>query len=115
MNAPPWCLAAPGASLLLGYPELRSGVLVGRFTMPSGLQPKRYMTVTGPAPCRNWAPAILIRLPRTAPIPCEWAPSPDSSALQRLKGLGLGLGLGRSDHGRRVGVILAGGRSMPGS
>ena len=22
------------------------------------------MTVTGPAPCRNWAPAILIRLPR---------------------------------------------------
>jgi gluconokinase len=31
--------------------------------------------------------------------------------LQRLNGLGLG----RSDHGRRVGVILAGGRSMPGS
>ena len=81
MNAPPWCLVAPGASLLLGHPELRSGVLVGRFKMPSGLQPRRYMTVTGPAPCRNWAPAILIRLPRSAPIPCEWAPSPDSSAL----------------------------------
>lgn len=39
------------------------------------------MTVTGLAPCRNWAPAILMCLPRSAPIPCEWAPSPGSSAL----------------------------------
>ena len=41
MNAPPWCLVAHGASLLLGHPELRSGVLVGRFTRPPGLQPRK--------------------------------------------------------------------------
>ena len=39
------------------------------------------MTVTGLVRCRNWAPAILMCLPRSAPIPCEWAPSPGSSAL----------------------------------